>query len=67
MVQSNTIARWATIVASLSWLTLPLPAHGIWPFPPKRFSGNSMLEAGSMGIDTDGRIVAFGDFNGDQL
>ena len=26
-----------------------------------------MLEAGSMGIDTDGKVVAFGDFNGDQL
>ncbi|KAF8162813.1 hypothetical protein B0H34DRAFT_295552 [Crassisporium funariophilum] len=39
----------------------------IWPFPPKRFTGNSLIDAGSMGLNGDGRIVAFGDFNGDQL
>ena len=43
------------------------PANAIWPFPPKRFSGNSLLKAGSMGVDNADRIVAFGDFNGDQL
>ncbi|TCD70604.1 hypothetical protein EIP91_002634 [Steccherinum ochraceum] len=58
---------WATVVASLAWLTLPLPTFGIWPFPPKRFSGNAMMDAGSRGIDTDGRVVAYGDFNGDQF
>ena len=44
-----------------------LPASAIWPFPPKRFNGNALLTAGSMGVDDDGRVVAFGDFNGDQL
>ncbi|KAF9551253.1 hypothetical protein CPC08DRAFT_316251 [Agrocybe pediades] len=38
-----------------------------WPFPTKRFSGNSLIDAGSLGLKGDGRIVAFGDFNGDQL
>ncbi|KAH8102947.1 integrin alpha N-terminal domain-containing protein [Cristinia sonorae] len=57
----------ASLLVSLSWLTLPSQTHAIWPFPPKRFSGNSLLEAGSRGIDTDGRVVAFGDFNGDQF
>jgi len=42
-------------------------AQAIWPFPPKRFSGNSLIQAGSLGLDNDGRVVAFGDFNGDQL
>lgn len=39
----------------------------IWPFPPKRFRGNSLIDAGAMGLSGDGRVVAFGDFNGDQL
>ncbi|CAK5279256.1 unnamed protein product [Mycena citricolor] len=41
-------------------------AVAIWPFPPKRFSANSLVDAGSMGINVEGRIIAFGDFNGDQ-
>ena len=43
------------------------PSAAIWPFPPKRFSGNSLLKAGSMGVDNNDRIIAYGDFNGDQL
>ena len=39
----------------------------IWPFPSKRFTGSSLLEAGPLGITQEGRVVAFGDFNGDQL
>lgn len=39
----------------------------MWPFPPKRFKGNALLRAGSLGLDTDGRVVALGDFNGDQF
>ncbi|KAJ7581491.1 hypothetical protein C8J56DRAFT_833576 [Mycena floridula] len=42
------------------------PVFGIWPFPPKRFTGNSLVDAGSMGLIAD-RVVAFGDFNGDQF
>lgn len=41
--------------------------HAIWPFPPKRFSGNSLLKAGAMGVDGNDRVIAYGDFNGDQL
>jgi integrin alpha FG-GAP repeat containing protein 1 len=55
---------------SFVFLTLTLlisPASSIWPFPPKRFAGNSLLRAGSIGLDSDCRVVAFGDFNGDQL
>ncbi|KAF9265836.1 hypothetical protein L218DRAFT_956809 [Marasmius fiardii PR-910] len=44
---------------------LILPAFGIWPFPPKRFTGNSLVDAGSLGLSAE-RVVAFGDFNGDQ-
>ncbi|KAJ7611627.1 hypothetical protein FB45DRAFT_940496 [Roridomyces roridus] len=47
----------------LIWLDL---TSAMWPFPPKRFSGNSLVGAGSMGIDVVGRVIAFGDFNGDQ-
>lgn len=48
------------------WLWLPF-TFAMWPFPPKRFKGNALLGAGSLGLDTDGRVVALGDFNGDQL
>ncbi|KAI0029329.1 hypothetical protein K488DRAFT_56617 [Vararia minispora EC-137] len=41
------------------------PVSAIWPFPPKRFSKNALLSAGSLGVE--GRVVAFGDFNGDQF
>ncbi|TFK34872.1 hypothetical protein BDQ12DRAFT_688981 [Crucibulum laeve] len=51
----------------LSLLALFTPVLAIWPFPPKRFTGNSLLDAGSMGLDGDGRVVAFGDFSGDQF
>ncbi|KAI0810948.1 hypothetical protein BC629DRAFT_1589690 [Irpex lacteus] len=47
--------------------SLVLPANAIWPFPPKRFSGNSLLKAGSMGVDGNDRVIAYGDFNGDQF
>ncbi|KAF9009509.1 hypothetical protein BDQ17DRAFT_1348231 [Cyathus striatus] len=49
----------------LIWLVSP--TNAIWPFPPKRFSGNSLIDAGSMGLTGDGRVVAYGDFNGDQF
>ena len=48
------------------WLWLP-STFAMWPLPPKRFKGNALLGAGSLGLDTDGRVVALGDFNGDQL
>ncbi|KAH9918403.1 integrin alpha N-terminal domain-containing protein [Epithele typhae] len=44
-----------------------LPSFAIWPFPPKRFSGNALLNAGSMGVGPESSIIAFGDFNGDQF
>lgn len=52
---------------SLTALLLVSPALAIWPFPPKRFTGNTLIDAGSMGLDDDGRVIAFGDFNGDQF
>ncbi|KAI0045090.1 integrin alpha N-terminal domain-containing protein [Auriscalpium vulgare] len=42
-------------------------AAALWPFPPKRFSGNALIGAGSMGIADGERVLAFGDFNGDQF
>ena len=51
----------------LATLCLITPSMAIWPFPPKRFRGNSLIDAGAMGLSGDGRVVAFGDFDGDQL
>lgn len=44
------------------------PTTALWPFQPKRFSGNALVSAGTLGLDVgDGRVIAFGDFNGDHL
>ena len=51
----------ATLCVTLS------PSLAIWPFPPKRFTENSLIDAGALGLSGDGRVVAFGDFDGDQL
>ena len=56
-----------TVLAAFALSQLYLETFAIWPFPPKRFSGNSLISAGSLGVDTDDRVIAFGDFNGDQL
>ncbi|KAI6097916.1 hypothetical protein EV401DRAFT_2040044 [Pisolithus croceorrhizus] len=53
--------------ALLSILLLATPVLSIWPFSPKRFSKSSLIQAGSLGLDDGGRVVAFGDFNGDQF
>ncbi|EJU05797.1 hypothetical protein DACRYDRAFT_75178 [Dacryopinax primogenitus] len=49
------------------WLGILDEAAAVWPFPAKRFSGDMLIDAGSLGLaELDGRVVAFGDFNGDQ-
>ncbi|KIJ17167.1 hypothetical protein PAXINDRAFT_98236 [Paxillus involutus ATCC 200175] len=53
--------------ALLSILLLISPVSSIWPFSPKRFTKNSLMQTGSMGLADGDRIVAFGDFNGDQF
>ncbi|KAJ7771527.1 hypothetical protein B0H16DRAFT_1513818 [Mycena metata] len=53
--------------ALIALLWFPDAINAMWPFPPKRFSGNSLVDAGSMGINVQGRVIAFGDFNGDQF
>lgn len=55
------------LLYSLANLCLIPPCMAIWPFPPKRFTGNSLIDAGALGLSGDGRVVAFGDFSGDQL
>lgn len=56
-----------SLLSLFAGLLLFSPSLAVWPFPPKRFTGNALIDAGSMGLDGDGRVVAFGDFNGDQL
>ena len=43
------------------------PTTALWPFPPKRFSSNALVPAGTLGLDGDDRVIAFGDFDGDHL
>jgi len=52
---------------ALLFLGLVSTTKAIWPFPSKRFPQDSLVGTGAMGIDDGQRIVAFGDFNGDQL
>ena len=61
--------RRLAISSAVLWATnlFISPAIAIWPFPPKRFTGNALIDAGSIGLSGDGRVVALGDFDGNQL
>jgi hypothetical protein len=59
------IERILAVVSVL--VSLGTGARGVWPFPTKRFSANAFVDAGTLGLEDAGRIVAFGDFDGDQL
>jgi len=40
----------------------------LWPFNQKKFKANSLIEAGALGLgNIQGRVAAFGDFDGNQL
>ncbi|EIW70623.1 hypothetical protein TREMEDRAFT_28893 [Tremella mesenterica DSM 1558] len=54
-------------------LTLPvltifaLPTRALWPFKQKRFVAEAFIDAGPLGLeDATGRVIAMGDWNGDQ-
>ena len=66
-VQSDMLLSGSIPRTLLSLILLAIPTTSLWPFPPKRFTGNSLMGAGPMGLDDDGRVVAFGDFDADQL
>ncbi|KAG8727135.1 hypothetical protein FRC11_013845, partial [Ceratobasidium sp. 423] len=52
----------------LPLLALSGTAAALWPFPSKRFKGNALISAGELGLKgVQGRVVAFGDLNGDQF
>lgn len=55
----------------LCLILLPLfqTTRAVWPFPSKRFTANAFVDAQSLGLDDPlaSRIIAFGDFDGDQL
>ncbi|KAK4688706.1 integrin alpha FG-GAP repeat containing protein 1, partial [Tremellales sp. Uapishka_1] len=41
--------------------------YALWPFKQKRFTAEAFINAGPLGLeDLDGRVVAVGDWNGDQ-
>ncbi|KAF8602747.1 hypothetical protein BDV93DRAFT_494396 [Ceratobasidium sp. AG-I] len=52
----------------LSALLAASSVSAFWPFPAKRFKGSSLISAGGLGLDNvQGRVVAFGDLDGDQF
>ncbi|KXN92003.1 T-cell immunomodulatory protein [Leucoagaricus sp. SymC.cos] len=60
--------RWKTFLCScLITASLSLPGAAFWPFPKKRFTGTALVDAGTLGLTGDRRVVAFGDFSGDQF
>jgi integrin alpha FG-GAP repeat containing protein 1 len=47
---------------------LATSASAFWPFPAKRFKANGLISAGGLGLENEqGRVVALGDLDGDQL
>lgn len=43
------------------------PAQAVWPFKQNRFAAEALIDAGALGLDgVTGRVVAYGDWNGDQ-
>jgi hypothetical protein len=64
-IRPAVITMLLALLTGYLFIFTPAPASAFWPFPPKRFSKNALLGAGSLGVE--GRVVAFGDFNGDQL
>ncbi|KAG8896291.1 hypothetical protein FRB99_008955 [Tulasnella sp. 403] len=50
-------------------LILPFTVQAfVWPFGQKRFKANALIGAGALGLeDLNGRVAAFGDFDGDQF
>jgi integrin alpha FG-GAP repeat containing protein 1 len=56
---------------TLAVLTLVYEITGVssalWPFREKRFKAEKMIDAGPLGLEgIQGRVVAMGDWNGDQ-
>ncbi|ORY34008.1 hypothetical protein BCR39DRAFT_518106 [Naematelia encephala] len=51
----------------LAVITLVSPTYAIWPFKQKRFTAEALIDAGPLGLeDVGGRVVAVGDWDGDQ-
>jgi integrin alpha FG-GAP repeat containing protein 1 len=50
----------------LALALLSHPAAALWPFQQKRFTAEAFVDAGSLGVNTTGRVVALGDWDGDQ-
>lgn len=52
----------------LPWALLPIvQVTAIWPYSNKPPATEGFVNAGHLGLDFDGRVVALGDWNGDQL
>lgn len=56
-----------TLAALWTLGALVTGSRSMWPFPSKRFTANAFVDAQSLGLEDAGRIVAFGDFDGNQL
>jgi integrin alpha FG-GAP repeat containing protein 1 len=58
--------RQATVIAVLS-LVYTRTVSAVWPFQAKSNTVDGFVNAGTLGLgNVTGRVVAFGDWNGDQ-
>jgi integrin alpha FG-GAP repeat containing protein 1 len=58
-------------MASRTLFVLALTAEvmgvkAMWPFAEREYTAEGMVDAGSLGIEGIGRVVAVGDWDGDQ-
>lgn len=55
---------WSSLLLTFLFLD---DTAALWPFPKKRFTANRFIIAGPLGLQDAERVVALGDFDGDQL
>lgn len=60
-----------TVMASKALFVLALTAEVLgvrasWLFNEKRYNEEALIDAGPLGVEEVGRVVAVGDWNGDQ-
>ncbi|WVR07022.1 hypothetical protein IAU60_004061 [Kwoniella sp. DSM 27419] len=66
MIHARTLADLALLLLFTSLLG-PTTTHAFWPFKDKKYNQEAFINAGSLGFEgVTGRVVAVGDWNGDQ-
>lgn len=54
------LAAWLCVLGRV------IPVQALWPFPARQSTVEALNDLGSLGLEGVGRVVATGDWNGDQ-